>query len=119
MIIIEGVVVEGRQLGRKLGFPTANVALDGDLQIESGVYVSRITVDEKVYHGVTNIGTNPTVGDVERRSESYLFDFNGDLYGRKISVVLYQKLRSQMHFESVDHLRQQISEDIERARQLL
>ncbi len=118
-MVIEGVVIEGRKMGRQLGFPTANVALNRDVNIESGVYLSSVRVGGNLYNAVTNIGTNPSVGSVEKRSESYLLDFEGDLYGQTISIKLGDKLRQELRFESVEALRQQISMDIERARQLL
>lgn len=117
-MVVEGVVIEGRKMGRQLGFPTANVAISGDLQIESGVYLSRVRVGVESYDAVTNVGTNPTVGSVERRTESYLFDFDGDLYGRKISVELGIKLRDEIRFETLEMLIHQIKTDIEQARQL-
>lgn len=117
-MVIKGVVIEGRKLGRQLGFPTANVALDESALIESGVYLSRVSLDNRVYLAVTNIGTNPTVGSVTQRSESYLLDFDGDIYGQTIEIKLCEKIRSEMRFESVDALRDQIAKDIEFARQI-
>lgn len=117
--MIEGVVIEGRKMGRQLGFPTANVALDGGINIDSGVYLSSVKVGDRFYRAVTNIGTNPSVGSVEKRSESYLLDFHGDLYGQIITIELGEKLRQELRFESIEALRQQILMDIERVRQLL
>lgn len=111
---IEGVVVEGRRLGRELGFPTANVAVDG-VEIERGVYLSKVVVEGVEYRAVTNVGTNPTVGEVVRRSESYILGFEGDLYGKTICVELIEKLRDERKFESVEALREQIERDIELA----
>lgn len=114
-MVIEGVVIEGRKLGRQLGFPTANVALDEALDIECGVYISSVCVGEKAFLAVTNIGTNPTVGGVLKRSESYLIGFDGDLYGRTIRIELRQKIRDELRFESVEALREQVLRDIEMA----
>lgn len=108
---IRGVVVEGRRLGRELGFPTANVAVQ-DQSIDSGVYISTVEVGGVEYRGVTNVGVNPTVGAVECRSESYIIGYEGDLYGEVITIDLLERLRDERKFESVDALREQIKNDI-------
>ncbi len=117
-MVIKGVVIEGRKMGRQLGFPTANVAVGGGVVIESGVYLSRVKIGEVIYDAVTNIGTNPTVGGVERRSESYILDFEGDIYGEFISIEVGRKLRAEICFDSIESLRKQILVDISQARQL-
>ncbi|MFI3259594.1 MAG: riboflavin kinase [Rikenellaceae bacterium] len=122
MCVIEGVVVEGRQLGRTLGFPTANIELR-DERIENGVYCSTILLESgSEYQGVTNIGTNPTVevmgGAIRRRAESYIFDFEGDIYGQSIKVKLMGKLRDEICFESVEALKSQVLRDIDMAREV-
>ncbi len=116
--IIDGVVVEGRKLGRELGFPTANVELGDDAAVDNGVYESRVTIVDsgESYGAVTNIGVNPTIGAVTRRSESYLLDFEGDLYGQVIRVELLCRLRGEQCFESVAALREQVLNDIKRVR---
>lgn len=111
-MIIEGVVVEGRRLGRKLGFPTANIVVVDD-SIESGVYMSKVTVNDIDYRSITNIGVNPTVGEVARRAESYILDFEGELYGQTLRFELISKLRDEVRFESVEKLREQIARDID------
>ncbi len=115
----EGVVVRGRSLGRSLGFPTANVELSSDVDVESGVYLSTIYLDGASYNGVTNIGTNPTVGEVSRRGESYIFDFDGDIYDKLIGVELRDHLRGEIRFDSVEALRAQILKDVEQAREMI
>ncbi len=117
-MVIEGVVIEGRKMGRQLGFPTANVALDREVKIESGVYLSRIKIGDIEYDAVTNIGTNPTIGEVTQRAESYILEFDKDIYGQTISIKLGAKLREEARFENIEALRQQISKDIELAHQL-
>ncbi len=109
----EGVVESGRRLGRQLGFPTANVAVDLSLELTSGVYRSRVRVGDVWFDGVTNIGVNPTVGCVDRRSESYLIGFDEDIYGERITVEIFEKLRDEMRFESVEALVAQIRSDVE------
>lgn len=115
----EGVVVRGRCLGREFGFPTANVLLPAGFVISGGVYRSRVTVGGRSFNAVTNIGVNPTVGRVERRSESYILDFNQDIYGEKIGVEIEDKLRDEMRFESVEALKIQIAQDVERVIEML
>ena len=82
-ILIEGVVEHGRRLGRELGFPTANLAVPEDVAAADGVYRSRAEVGGKVYDAMSNLGRNPSVGGVERRLETHIFDFRGELYGRR------------------------------------
>ncbi len=117
MSTIKGIVIKGQQLGRTLNFPTANVALDSTTQsIESGVYLSRVQIDgindNSWFDSITNIGTNPTVNSVLKRSESYIFDFSDDIYGRHITIELGDKLRDEMKFHSVESLREQINRDV-------
>ncbi|MFI3328228.1 MAG: riboflavin kinase [Rikenellaceae bacterium] len=121
-MVIEGVVTQGRKLGRELGFPTVNVAVDSAFA-GRGIYRSVVTVEgivDGVFDAVTNIGVNPTVGDcVELRSESFLFDFSGDIYGRKVRVELFEKIRDEICFSSVEELKAQIAKDVERAKSFI
>ncbi|MBQ4280068.1 MAG: riboflavin kinase [Rikenellaceae bacterium] len=109
---IRGTVTGGHRLGRKLGFPTANVPVSGNEGIGSGVYLARVEVAGRVYDGIANLGSRPTVADSpERLLEAYLFDFEGDLYGREITVVLRRFIRPERKFASVEELRGQIARD--------
>ena len=92
-ILIEGVVEHGRRLGRELGFPTANLAVPEDVAAADGVYRSRAEVGGKVYDAMSNLGRNPSVGGVERRLETHIFDFRGELYGRWLRGELLEKIR--------------------------
>lgn len=112
-VFIDGVVGEGRQLGRRLGFPTANISVDVALAVSDGVYRSRTTVDGVSYYSMSNLGCNPSVGGVERRLETHLFGFSGSLYGRRIVVELLEKIRDERHFSSLEELEQQIRKDRE------
>ncbi len=108
---ITGTVVRGRGLGRELGFPTANLVLN-DPKVADGVYAVRATVDGAERNGVANAGTRPTVGEGGGRFlEVYLFDFEGDIYGRSIDVELIAYLRPEQKFASIDALRRQIERD--------
>ena len=110
-LVIEGTVVHGRQLGRKLGFPTANLAVPDTLEAADGVYLSEAEVGGIRYAAMSNLGRNPSVGGKERRLESYLFGFEGELYGRTLRIRLLARLREERKFASVEELQHQIETD--------
>lgn len=112
---LSGEVIHGKQLGRVLGFPTANVALEDGLLIPArGVYATAVTCDSGVYKAVTNIGSRPTVGEsTQITAESYLLDFEGDLYGQSMKVELLKFLRPEQKFESLEALKAAVLNDIE------
>jgi len=114
-----GRVGRGDRRGRTLGFPTANLALRGGLLPRDGVYVVQARLHEATYGGVANVGSRPTFGGQARGIEVHLFDFDGDLYRRHLSVDLIERLRDEMRFPSADALVSQIREDARRARQVL
>jgi len=118
---ILGTVEHGDELGRKLGFPTANLRAHNEQFPPDGVYAVRVQVDADVLPGVANIGYRPTVSDgaQERKLEVHIFDFKGDLYGRDIDVDFISFLRGEKKFGSLDALKAQISEDAAKARRLL
>ena len=110
---ISGEVLHGRRIGRTLGMPTTNlVPSTKKLLPPNGVYLSRTRIGEQAYYGVTNIGYKPTIGETFRGVETYLFDFDGDLYGENIDVELWKFKRPEMKFDSVEHLKNQMQEDI-------
>ena len=110
---LAGTVIEGRKLGRGLGFPTANLRLGERQTPRDGVWAVRVDGDRE---GVVNLGTRPTVDGSERLLEVHLFDFSGDLYGKELRVSFGKFLRAERKFDSVDELRQQIGKDAEEAR---
>ena len=114
---VEGIVEEGRRLGRNLGFPTANLHPADRIQLPApGVYAGRL--DGKP--AVINIGNNPTVGDGNPITvEAHVLDFAGDLYGKKVRASFTDRLRGEMKFDSLDALKKQIGEDIQEARRIL
>jgi riboflavin kinase/FMN adenylyltransferase len=117
---IEGVVQQGRQLGRTIGFPTANVELGDYVRPRLGIYATRTRLpDGRKVDGVSSIGVNPTVGEVEARLEVFLFDFDGDLYGQTIETELIAYLRPEQKFANVELMVEQIRADAEDARRLL
>jgi riboflavin kinase/FMN adenylyltransferase len=116
---VEGEVVQGRQLGRTLGFPTANVALGDYVRPRLGVYATRTRLPEgRTLNGVTSIGENPTVGGNPARLESWLFDFDGDLYGQTVETELIAFLRPEERFDTLEALSVQVMHDAEIARKL-
>lgn len=119
MQIVEGIVIGGNRLGRKLGFPTANIALEDDLAIENGVYSSRVFVDGEEYVAMTNVGVRPSVDGTRRLLETHLFGFKGLLYGLKLRVELIDKIRDEQKFSSVEELRAQIEKDSNEIKELM
>ena len=111
---ISGKVVHGAQLGRKLGFPTANVHMRHERPALTGVYAVKLDGIE----GVANLGVRPTVSGVPKLLlEVHLFDFNGDLYDRHVHVEFFQKIRDEMKFDGLPALSAQIAKDVQVARQ--
>ncbi|MEJ2765477.1 bifunctional riboflavin kinase/FAD synthetase [Photobacterium sp. MCCC 1A19761] len=114
---ISGRVSHGRKLGRTIGFPTANVPLKRRVSPVSGVYAVEVYgVNGEPVPGVANVGRRPTVNGVRQQLEVHLFDFQSDLYGHQIEVVLHHKLRDEIKFESFDALKAQIERDAQTAR---
>ena len=109
--VVEGTVAHGRQLGRELGFPTANLSVPADFPLPDGVYRSRVEVGGRRYDAMSNLGCNPTVGGGERRLETHLFDFAGELYGQSLRVELFERIRGERTFATVEELRAQIAAD--------
>ena len=109
---LTGEVLHGRQLGRELGFPTANLAVPAGWGPADGVYRSRVEVDGTTYDAMSNVGCNPSVGGTQRRLETHLFGYGGaPLYGRTIAVELLERIRDERTFGSVEELRQQLEAD--------
>lgn len=117
---ITGRVVHGEKLGRQLGFPTANIALQRVKAPFSGVYVVKLIRETgESFCGVANIGVKPSVGSFLPSLEVHLFDFDADLYGEHVSVEFDSKIRDEQRFEGLDALKQQIAKDIEVARRCM
>jgi riboflavin kinase / FMN adenylyltransferase len=118
---IQGIVVEGRKLGRTIGFPTANLKLNehSPLFLANGVYAVKIKHQKALYKGMANIGIRPTFEQHVLTLEVNLFDFSGDLYGQKLTIYFVEKIRDEKKFPGVDELRQQITLDKNRITELL
>ena len=111
---IRGTVTKGRQLGRRLGFPTANLEVADDLPLADGVYAARVEVGGRRYRALANLGTNPTLGTGGRRLlEIHLMGFEGgeSLYGREITVEMGCRLREERRFATLEELRRQMEAD--------
>lgn len=115
---IEAVVEPGAQLGRQLGYPTANMRLGNYLRPKYGIYAVRGTLpDGRVLDGVANLGVRPTIaGQAEELLEPYFFDFSGDLYGQTIEVALIDFLRPEAKFDDLEALKAQMAKDCDAAR---
>jgi riboflavin kinase/FMN adenylyltransferase len=116
---IAGKVVRGRQLGRKLGYPTANLRLANKQPALSGIYATWVHGLGQPRASVSSLGTRPTVSGIEPLLEAHLFDFDDDLYGRRIEVEFVAKLRDEEKFDGLDALVIQMHEDAARAREIL
>lgn len=117
---LPGVVVRGEGRGRTLGFPTANLEPERDRAVPGdGIYATWAEVEGRTYPAATSIGVRPTFGGQRRTVEAYLMDFEGDLYGRRMSLTFVARLREERRFPSVSALREQMARDVEEARRRL
>ena len=118
---VMGQVERGQQLGRTIGFPTANVALPNPLLAINGVYSVSVYLlgdDKQIIsrlNGIANVGVRPTVDGQDKRLEVHLFDFDQEIYGQILQVQFHQKIRDEQKFDSVELLKKQIAKDAERA----
>jgi len=120
---IEGRVVQGDQIGRTIGFPTANVLLREYIRPAFGIYAVRVGVETKsgiVWHdAAANLGTRPTVGGTRPLLEPHLFNFSGDLYGQRIRVAFIEYIRPEVHYDTLEEMTVQIEKDCDVARRIL
>jgi riboflavin kinase/FMN adenylyltransferase len=110
---LTGVIQKGKQLGRTIGFPTANLKIAENYKLipQKGVYIVRSNLNDKTVYGMMNIGINPTVGGASTSIEIYFLDYSGDLYDQKIQVSLLEHMRSEEKFASIDLLKAQLEKD--------
>ena len=119
---VSGIVVHGNQNGRKIGFPTANMALKADNKFipQLGVYLCQVKIEAGLFFGLTNMGYRPTLNkDDGIHIETHLLDFDGELYGQKIEIQFIEKIRSEKRFDSFEDLKNQIAADLAWARMYL
>ena len=117
---ILGMVTRGDNLGKKIGFPTANLSAHSEQFPPNGVYLAEARIDRSLSHGVVNLGYRPTVskGNSERILEIHLLDFDRDIYGSDLEVRFIRYLRQEKKFENIDALVRQIEADVKQAREL-
>jgi len=110
---LNGTIVKGKQLGRTIGFPTANINIEEDYKLipKIGVYVVKATVNDESLFGMMNIGFNPTVNGEKQTIEVHLFNFDKDIYDQSIEVSLLHYIRDEQKFSSVDALKAQLHQD--------
>ena len=111
--VLTGIIIKGKQLGRTIGFPTANLKIEENYKLipQNGVYIVKSIINEQTVFGMMNIGFNPTVDGQKQSIEIHYFDFNADLYNQKISVSILHRIRSEQKFESVELLKEQLEKD--------
>ena len=110
---LTGIIFKGKQLGRTIGYPTANITIEEDYKLipNNGVYIAKSVLNGKTVFGMMNIGTRPTVDGTKQTIEINFFDFKQDLYGQKITISLLHRMRSEQKFESIDALKNQLGID--------
>lgn len=118
---LHGTVVEGHQMGRKLGYPTANIHPNNPNKLipAKGVYAVRVKLEGQLYPAMMNIGDNPTFEGRKASIEANLFDFDRDIYGMELDVIFVQRLRSELKFDNIDALIKQMADDEKVSRKLL
>lgn len=107
-----GKVVDGKKLGRTIGFPTANLEVKGKKVIpKKGVYYTNVEVNGKIFKGITSIGNNPTVNGIDLTIETYILDFNNDIYDKEINVYFIDRIRDEVKFNNIEELITQLKKD--------
>ena len=110
---INGKVVHGRKIGRTIGIPTANLGFDEKMIIPcKGVYYTNVKYNNKIYRGITSIGNNPTVNGQQLTIETFILDFNKNIYDEEIKVYFIERIRGEKKFDSIEDLVSQIKKDI-------
>lgn len=113
---IDDRVVHGKKIGRDLGFPTINFILREPCALHHGVYSSRVQLANKIYKSISYVGKKPTFGDNQLVLETFIFNFNGDLYGEQVTTYLMEFIREDLEFSSKEELINQIQKDIEKSK---
>jgi riboflavin kinase/FMN adenylyltransferase len=116
---LSGTVIHGRERGRTIGFPTANLNSATECLPPDGVYATRVILPDGAFASITNIGMRPTFAEPARTIEAHIFDFDRDLYGAKIRLEIVERIRGERKFESGQALAAQIAEDLKRAKEIL
>ena len=109
---ISGKVIHGEKRGRLIGFPTTNLSTEWNFLPKKGVYVSKVVISDKSYQSITNIGVRPTFNANSLQIESHIFDFNKNVYGKKIKIYFLARIRNEKKFETVEKLIENITKDV-------
>jgi len=119
--MLTGKVVRGKELGRKLSYPTANLHISEEYKLipKKGVYVVQSKIDNKLYFGMMNIGTNPTVNGEQQTIETHFFDASFNLYDKKIQIEMLKRIRDEKKFNSVEELQEAMQQDEEFSREFI
>ena len=116
---IEGEVTEGEKRGRQIGYPTANLETDWEMLPKTGVYATRACIGDKKLGSITNIGYRPTFGSSRLLIETHIFDFNADLYGKRLKIEFVERIRDEKRFDSADSLVAEINVDVGKVKEIL
>ena len=112
--MLSGKVIHGKKLGRTIGFPTANLEINDKKVIpKKGVYYTNVDIEGKIFKGITSVGNNPTVNGKELTIETYILDFNNNIYEKEIKVYFIDRIRDEIKFNNIDELTNQLKKDIE------
>ena len=118
--ILKGKVVHGKALGRTVGMPTANLCVESGTLPKAGVYATKITIGERCFASVTNIGTRPSVDKEETVTvESFILDFHEDIYGEYVTLEICEFLRPIQKFGSLQEVQEQVKKDAEKTKKCL
>jgi riboflavin kinase/FMN adenylyltransferase len=118
---LTGTVIKGKQIGKQIGFPTANIDIKESYKLipKNGSYIVKSNIDNTPFFGMMNIGTNPTFNGTKQSIEVHFFNFNQDLYSKKLKIELLERLRDERKFESLEYLQSQLKIDKENALELI
>jgi riboflavin kinase / FMN adenylyltransferase len=116
---VNGLVIHGEKRGRGLGYPTANIRLDRNCGLKHGIYAVRVGLEDQRFEGVASFGRRPTFDNGAPLLEVFLFDFDGDLYGKRLDIAFIGFIRDELKFDSIDALIRQMNDDSARAREKL
>ena len=116
---VKGEVIKGDRRGRQIGFPTANISMEGWIEPLFGVYAVKVSIDGLLYKGVANLGIRPTFGQSSPLLEVHLFDYSGDLYGNDIVISFIDFIREEKKFDGIEALKKQIEIDSTKAIELI
>ena len=110
--MLSGKVIDGKKLGRTIGFPTANLEINQQKVIpKKGVYYTNVKINEKIFKGITSVGNNPTVNGQELTVETYILDFSNDIYGKEVNIYFIDRIRDEIKFNNINELIEQLKRD--------